>query len=187
TEELNEFRRYSKLRSTVARTKIFNWLAPSAPYEAENSDAVELATPNGASLEPEREHYIHDEPSSLSGFRTAGLATSDVDQDLKLRRAVHQRDAIRCVGVSTAIGMAPGARFELVDHPQPDLADQYVVVAVEHSMGTFGLGGSGYANSVECIPSDVAWRPDRRRKRPRMPSLQTATVVGPAGEEIHTD
>jgi type VI secretion system secreted protein VgrG len=187
TEELSEFRRFSKLRSTVARTKVFNWLTPASPYEAENSDAAELVTPNGASLDPEREDYVHDEPSSLSSYRTAGLMPADVDQDIKLRRTVHQRDAIRCVGVSTAIGMAPAVRFELVDHPQPDLADQYVVVAVEHTFGTYGLGGTGYANSIECIPSAIEWRPERRRKRPRMPSLQTATVVGPAGEEIHTD
>jgi type VI secretion system secreted protein VgrG len=187
TEELSEFRRYSKLRSTVARTKVFNWLAPTSPYEAENMDAAELATPNGASLDPEREDYVHDEPSSLSGYRSDGLASADVDQDIKLRRTVHQRDAIRCVGVSTATGMAPAVRFELVDHPQPDLADQYVVVAVEHTFGSYALGGTGYANSIECIPSAIEWRPERRRKRPRMPSLQTATVVGPSGEEIHTD
>jgi type VI secretion system secreted protein VgrG len=187
TEELSEFRRYSKLRSTVARTKVFNWLTPAEPYEAENSEAADLATPNGASLEPEREDYVHDEPSSLSSYRTAGLAPADVDQDLAIRRAVHQRDAIRCVGASTALGMAPAVRFELVDHPQPDLAAQYVVVAVEHSFGTYGPGNTGYGNNIECIPSAVEWRPERRRRRPRMPSLQTATVVGPAGEEIHTD
>jgi type VI secretion system secreted protein VgrG len=187
TEEFSEFRRYSKLRSTVARTKVFNWITPSSPYETENTDAAELATPNGASLDPEREEYVHDEPSGLSSYRTAGLEPADVDQDIKIRRAVQQRDAIRCVGISTAIGMAPAVRFELVDHPQPDLADQYVVVSVEHTFGTFGLGGNGYANSIDCIPAKVEWRPDRRRRRPRMPSLQTATVVGPAGEEIHTD
>ncbi|NVB42449.1 type VI secretion system tip protein VgrG [Pseudenhygromyxa sp. WMMC2535] len=187
TEDLREFRRMSKLRSTVVRTKVFNWLSPSAGYDGESVEAAELETANGASLEPEREEYIHDEPSGLSSYRSAGLEPDDVDHDLAIRRAVHQRDAIRCAGASTAIAMAPGARFELLDHPQPDMADQYVVVAVEHRYGSHSLGVDGYSNIIECIPSEVEWRPERRRRRPRMPSLQTATVVGPAGEEIHTD
>jgi type VI secretion system secreted protein VgrG len=42
-------------------------------------------------------------------------------------------------------------------------------------------------NRFECIPLAVEWRPARRWPKPRITSMQTATVVGPSGEEIHTD
>jgi len=191
-ENVHSFRRLSKLRSTVARARVFDWLAPAMPLEVENADAAELETlANGAELEPEREDYFHAEPSTTFGHRTAGLSTTAVEAQVALRRARHQRDAVRCAGTSTVITMAPGTRFELVDHPQPELNTRYTVIAVEHAFGIHAPlvdpDAGVYANRFECIPAAVAWRPERKRPRPRVSGIQTATVVGPAGEEIHTD
>ena len=44
-----------------------------------------------------------------------------------------------------------------------------------------------YLNRFQVIPAAVPWRPDRTRDRPRIVGVQTASVVGPAGEEIHCD
>ena len=44
-----------------------------------------------------------------------------------------------------------------------------------------------YRNVFECIPLDTPFRPDRRTDKPVIPSIQTAVVTGPAGEEIHVD
>ena len=191
-ENIHSFRRNSKLRSTVARARIFDWLAPTMPLEPENADAPELETlANGAKIEPEREDYFHDEPATTFGHRTLGLSTSAVEAQVALRRARHQRDAVRCGGTSTVTAMAPGTRFELLDHPQPELNTRYTVVAVQHAFGihapTIDPDTGIYANRFECIPSVVTWRPERKRPRPRLNGIQTATVVGPAGEEIHTD
>jgi type VI secretion system secreted protein VgrG len=52
-------------------------------------------------------------------------------------------------------------------------------------------GGKGeelaYQNSFDCIPSSVPYRPPLTTPRPSIQSVQTAVVVGPAGEEIYTD
>ena len=57
--------------------------------------------------------------------------------------------------------------------------------------GSFGAGldsgGATYENTFSSIPSSVQYRPGRKTETPNIASVQTARVVGPAGEEIYTD
>ncbi len=188
-EDAQQFSRVSALRPTVARTAVFDWHVPQPLQDGEDANALSLASPDGASLGPEREDYDHLEPSTLFGHRSSPLEFSAVERQLQLRRALHQRDAVRCTGTSTATQMTPGLRFELLDHGQDELCGEYVLVGVEHLFGVLagGEAGSAYRNTFECLPAAVPWRPDRVHARPRIAGMQTATVVGPAGEEIHTD
>ncbi|KIG17319.1 VgrG protein [Enhygromyxa salina] len=205
-ENIQGFRRESKLRQTVARTAVFDWMAPGPAQLSEDDTVTDLGFVNGAEFGPEREDYEHEEPTTLYGYRSAGLDFAAVENQVRLRRVVHQRDATRSVGVSSATGLSPGMKFELLDHPQPDLDGQYLVVSVDHSAGNYMTGGASggsskadggeasdapaedsYTNRFECVPIDVEWRPTRKTPRPRIHAMQTATVVGPAGEEIHTD
>jgi type VI secretion system secreted protein VgrG len=188
-EDVQRFERVSRLRPTVARTMVFDWHVPRPLQDGEEGSAALLASPNGAMLGPEREDYDHLEPATLQGFRSGPLEFAQVQRQLELRRAVHQRDAVRCTGQSTATQMTPGLSFELLQHPQEELVGQYVLVAVEHLYGIHAGDSpqSAYRNRFECLPAAVPWRPERRHLRPRIPGIQTATVVGPGGEEIHTD
>ena len=190
TEDARGFRRESKLRPTVARTVVFDWLSPDSLQASESDASTELDTPNGAILEPEREDFDHDQPTMTYGYRSAGLDMAEVDAQVALRRTHHQRDAVRCWGVSVATQMSVGTKFELLDHSQADLLGRYHVVSVTHLAGTFAgseLADETYVNKFLCVPEAVEWRPARQRRSPRIPGMQTATVVGPAGEEIHTD
>jgi type VI secretion system secreted protein VgrG len=188
-EDAQRFERVSRLRPTVARTAVFDWHVPRPLQDGEEPSSALLSSPTGAMLGPEREDYDHLEPATLHGYRTSALDFSQVQRQLELRRALHQRDAVRCAGQSTASQMTPGLKFELLNHQQEDLVGQYVLVRVEHLYGIFAgsSAASAYANRFECIPAAVPWRPERQRLRPRIPGVQTATVVGPAGEEIFTD
>ncbi|MEI2432886.1 type VI secretion system tip protein TssI/VgrG [Lysobacter yananisis] len=47
--------------------------------------------------------------------------------------------------------------------------------------------GASYRCEVACLRRKIPFRPLRATPQPRMPGPQTATVVGPAGEEIHAD
>ena len=189
TEDARGFRRESKLRSTVARTQVWDWIsAETKPSESEAS--ADLDSPNGAIMAPEREDYDHEMPADTYGYRTDGLDTAALDSQIELRRERHQRDAVRCWGVSVATQMTTGSAFELLDHPQADLQGRYVTVAVTHMAGVFMTGEDGtetYINKFHCVPEGVAWRPARTRRGPRTHGVQTATVVGPSGEEIYTD
>lgn len=188
-ENVQRFERASQLRPTVARTVVFDWHVPRPLQDGEVSGRASLSSPDGAAVGPEREDYDHSEPSTLHGYRSTPLEFSQVQRQLDLRRAVHHRDAVRCTGESTATQMTAGLSFELLNHPHDDLVGQYVLVSVEHLYGLFAgsSAAAAYKNRFECIPAAVPWRPERQRPRPRIPGVQTATVVGPAGEEIHTD
>jgi type VI secretion system secreted protein VgrG len=189
-EDVRSFQRTSKLRSTVARTMVFDWLTPAALINAESTTAADVVIPNGAEIGPEREEYDHSEPGTTYGYRTTALVVGELEAQNARRRALHQRDAVHCVGTSSAILMAPGSKFELLDHPQADLGAEYLITDVIHSFGSYAGGQPGsdaFTNQFECIPSAVEWRPAHRHPRPRIASVQTATVVGPSSEEIHTD
>ncbi|PUA28484.1 MAG: hypothetical protein B0W54_18750 [Cellvibrio sp. 79] len=46
---------------------------------------------------------------------------------------------------------------------------------------------SSYQNRFLCFPEEVVYRPPLNTTKPRIDGVQTAVVVGPAGDEIYTD
>ena len=97
-------------------------------------------------------------------------------------------------GESRCRRLAPGKRFALTHHPLDALNRAYVVLRVEHEgWQPEALRASAaapvhevYRSHFSCLPADVAPRP-RRPKRRLQQVMETATVVGPGNEEIHTD
>lgn len=98
-------------------------------------------------------------------------------------------------GRSNATAFAAGTRVTIVTPPGDEIA--LLLTGVEHVgdcpeaelAGGAGAATAGpnYANTFECRPLDVPYRPQRQTPRPKIHGLQTAVVVGPAKEEIHTD
>ncbi|WP_346428061.1 type VI secretion system tip protein TssI/VgrG [Variovorax sp. 679] len=78
--------------------------------------------------------------------------------------------------------LTPGTTFTLEEHPRGDLNAQYVVHSVRHHAEL-----EHYGNSFETLPPDLPFRPPLVAPRPVVAGNHTATVVGPAGEEIWTD
>lgn len=72
-------------------------------------------------------------------------------------------------------------------------AREYLILSVEHVATNNYQAGPGarshYENSFVCICQSVRWRPGRHyNSQPcPVPAVLTALVVGPPGEEIHTD
>jgi type VI secretion system secreted protein VgrG len=98
---------------------------------------------------------------------------------------------VQAHGVANHIGIAAGSRFELTRHPHPDHDGPYVVLSVVHRAKVENaepgpLAGPSYACEFVCQPAEQQVRPPRTR-RPVVPGPHTAIVVGPAGEEVHTD
>jgi type VI secretion system secreted protein VgrG len=94
-------------------------------------------------------------------------------------------------GEGRAPSLTPGYRFEVEDGGSH--AGEYTVVEVMHSgnqpeaQGGREALGALYSNQFKCMPFEVPFRPRRLTPTPSIPGIQTATVVGPAGEEIHVD
>ena len=91
----------------------------------------------------------------------------------------------------------PGRWFSLSGHfgagSAGKAATEYLILSVRHHASNNYQHGrnatSHYSNSFSCIERSIPWRPGRNfhSRTPRIYGVQTATVVGPPGEEIHTD
>lgn len=129
---------------------------------------------------------IYDYPGSYE-------ARFDAQHWGRLRMEELEVDHEVITGRSNARSLLPGHKLELTHHPREDQNGQYLVTRVTHSgrEGAFLPGADSdepfYENSFTCIPSRVTYRPSRKTEDPQMLGSQTAFVVGPPGEEIHTD
>jgi type VI secretion system secreted protein VgrG len=88
-----------------------------------------------------------------------------------------------------------GRTFELTGHfdaTDGDDSNFLITEAYHTASNNYHAGDSSpseYANRLVCTRTKVPWRPSRglNSVEPKIHGLQTALVVGPAGEEIHTD
>ncbi len=70
---------------------------------------------------------------------------------------------------------------------------KYLITSVRHFATNNYQDGHGavsqYKNDINCIVQSIPWRPGRgfQSVTPKIYGVQTALVVGPPGEEIHTD
>jgi type VI secretion system secreted protein VgrG len=93
--------------------------------------------------------------------------------------------------------LVSGYKFTLDGHERTTFNQSYLITAVQHygfqpqAVGAEATGSEGgqqiYENDIECLPAKYPFRPPRVTPRPMIPGTQTARVVGPSGEEIHTD
>jgi type VI secretion system secreted protein VgrG len=102
----------------------------------------------------------------------------------------------RASGVGNAAGLAVGALFTLENFPREDqnrehliLEAEYEIVsdAYESARGLAADGGEPFSCSFTAMDRRVPFRPARITPKPLIQGPQTAIVVGPAGDEIHTD
>jgi type VI secretion system secreted protein VgrG len=113
------------------------------------------------------------------------LARVRLEQQQVVRRMVR--------GESGCARFLPGSTFVLEEHGRDAFNRGYLITRIEHDggqpqMGEAATGGtSTYHNKFVCIPDDVPFRAPSNTRRPTIKGIQTAIVVGPAGEEIHTD
>ena len=97
------------------------------------------------------------------------------------------------LGGSGCTTFRAGMRFTLNEHPLPsEMGAAYILTRVTHRASQSILAGDGveteeYANWFEAIPAEPRYRPPCVEVRPFVHGAQTALVVGPPGETIHTD
>ncbi len=121
----------------------------------------------------------------------------DRDAQARVRQEARAAAARRGTARTNLIGAAPGAVLEIVGHNDPAQDGRHLVLRAEHVgvvpdavLGTTQHDDGDherYRNELVCLPIDVPFAPERRARRARVMGMQTATVVGPEGEEIYTD
>ena len=95
-------------------------------------------------------------------------------------------------GSSDCSSFYAGGKFQLKKHAVKEEQGEYVIITIQHkaSDDSYLAGNedkSEYRNDFICIPEKVYYRPPLVRQKPWMQGPQSATVVGPKGEEIYTD
>ncbi|MEZ4308858.1 MAG: type VI secretion system tip protein TssI/VgrG [Polyangiaceae bacterium] len=83
-----------------------------------------------------------------------------------------------------ALDLAPGAVFSMDAHPSPELSSDRKLLVIERTIE--GGATVPWVIRARAVVSPTEHYPPLRSK-PRVQGVQSAVVVGPPGEDIHTD
>jgi len=86
---------------------------------------------------------------------------------------------------TNAMDLSPGMVMTIDGHPHAALSPTTKLLITAAALDA-KLQGE-WKMRVEAVPADVPYRPPPRTARPIAHGFQSATVVGPPGQEIHTD
>ena len=131
---------------------------------------------------------LHDEGDGGNTPTADDKGTARHDEGHGNRQATVSLEALRVkkrvvTFETNVIDLAPGVTFAFEDHPRADLgetllASGFELIATEDE--TWKVLG-------EAVFASVPYRPEQVTPKPRVWGVQVATIVGPSGEEIHTD
>ncbi|MDC3960498.1 type VI secretion system tip protein TssI/VgrG [Polyangium jinanense] len=117
-----------------------------------------------------------------------GVARHDAKYGkLLAERSLHgERAGVRGVFFeANTFDLAPGAVFSIDQHPHPDLPHDRKLLVLETTLE--GTANDEWSLTGHAVFADTPHRPPRRTPKPIVHGLQSATVVGPQGQEVHTD
>ena len=96
------------------------------------------------------------------------------------------RTSARTVTFETnTLDLAPGSVVSFVDHPRSELSPGKGLLITRLSLS--GESNGAWKCTCEAVSADTAYHPPAVTPRPKASGVESATVVGPDGEEIHTD
>lgn len=194
--EFEEITYHPASKGTAAEECISEWIAEThlqpgscalQDFDFENSknDLQARAIVN-------REH-AH---SGFEIFDYPGEYTETGDGEEYARKRIEELQAQYRVATakSDVRGVCTGYTFNLTDHPRSDQNGECLITAANYTIRgdeffSANAGGSewDYSCSFTAIDSSQPFRSPRMTAKPSITGPQTAIVVGPSDEEIHTD
>jgi len=178
-EHVQEFRFGQRIKPGKASLRDFNLHKPDLPMEV--NEAGKLNT------DLEVYHYPGEYQDPALGTVEKGGTIA------KIRLEAHQSHRRSGGGTSDCARLTAGHTFDLVGHPRAELDTTYRIVQVSHNgnqpqvLDQDAAGDFYYGNQFTVTEKSQAFRSAQRTPKPQMRGLQTATVVGPEGEEVHPD
>jgi len=122
------------------------------------------------------------------------LQTGDGDGYVRCRIEELQSRYETLSGKGNARGLTTGALCKLTDYPREDQNRDYLIISAHYTLKSdqyFAVSAGGTDDIYQCaftaIDQNHPFRPQRQTVKPIVQGPQTAVVVGPGGEEIHTD
>jgi type VI secretion system secreted protein VgrG len=116
-----------------------------------------------------------------------GKARTDMDEGASQvqKRLDAKRAAARLVVFrTTVIDLKPGDVTLIDGYPRPDLENKNLLVVATSFTGDWK---GDWVHVCESRFTDIPHRPALVTPKPKVQGVESATVVGPKGEEIHTD
>jgi len=170
---LFDMSRNARMRPRSVRVRLFDWSRP-------RNDAADESLLKRATVAPDLALEEHEHGSE-------GLSRDPAPAPHRLDEA---RLAASLAQTTTLFPhVAPGYWFSVDEHSEPALNAEYVVSAVDH-VGRAPRSGQSASRTYEAKltlhPRTAPVRP-RRNRELLARGLETATVMGPQAEEIHTD
>jgi type VI secretion system secreted protein VgrG len=170
TDGVRDLARTASLRSSNTRLRDYDFEKPQLPPNAAESASAAVELP-----------YYEYPGAFTKGADGSRRATA------RLRELRHDVDVLR--GSSHCFVLEVGALVTIEGARQESLNGRFVVTELRTHGKREKFSGTSIENSFSAIPEDQSWAPPRRAHKPRIAGLQTATVMGPTGEEqaIHVD
>ena len=107
----------------------------------------------------------------------AALATQWLEAQRSNRRGIEV--------LTNAFDLSPGIIFSLLNHPRAELAPTERLLVTELVLG--GEIGQEWVASVKAVFADTPYRPIEITRKPSIFGVQSAIIVGPRGDTVHTD
>ena len=133
-----------------------------------------------------------DSVSSSGGTQPDDLQNMFTDRTrvVRIRMEEEETAGLAIAGASDCGNFSAGHKFTLQRHFDAD--GKYLITGVTHdARNSHYRSDEGdafhYENRFSCVPDALRFRPARLTEKPEISGLQTATVVGPSGEEIFVD
>lgn len=175
-----------RMGSTGVVLRDFDWTQPR----------LDLTQPQEKPKGTQRTVYEYPSPCVIAGYDEGQKRYTREEAQLRVKLRNEELGARRwaCLGDSNLTGLAAGQILEVGGEVEPHHARKYLILGVEHEGQAAEMledprnpaTGREYRNRFTCIPLDVPYRPPLA-DRVVVHGPQTATVVGPPGQEIHTD
>ncbi|MBX7169752.1 MAG: type VI secretion system tip protein VgrG [Pyrinomonadaceae bacterium] len=196
---VRKWRWHNKWRTGKVRLWDYNFQLPTNKLSAEQPSLF---------LNGNKELEVYEFPAGYAR-KLDGIAAGGGEQGDKLQKIFDDRQRTVQVrmeeidvqnkianGISDCSNLTVGFRFDLKNHPVSANNSCYVLTNITHeavqtpAYQNDEVVEQAYNNQFDCITygaGQAPFRPQRITPKPLVRGSQTATVVGPAGEEIFTD
>jgi type VI secretion system secreted protein VgrG len=203
-EVVFEWNKGQEIRSGKFTSWDYTFEMPTKNLEAERSimDSVTVGTVthklNVANSDLELYEYPGGYASRFDGINKSGGEQSsnlqgifsDNKRTVGIRMQEEALSSLLIRGRGQHAAFTAGHTFEMARHYSDD--GNFVLTSVEHDAEQPLTADDReqafkYSNWFTCIPAGLPFRPSRVTPVPSVRGVQTATVVGPGGEEIYPD
>lgn len=156
--------------------------------------ATSITAPKSIEEQLESFHYVpgaflfegQGDGTPTADDKLAARSSEREAQLLAQRRLEAKRSEARLYSFRTsALELRPGTRVCVTGHPRSDLGTDHPILLTSTSLE--GTATGRWTMQCEARPASVPYRPALNTPKPKVSGVETATVVGAEGDEIHTD